>query len=135
MSAFKKTCPCTHHTSYFHPFFNFSDSPPSSGGGDQNSLPPFKKGVEGSVPNYECASFKKGVEGGGPNYESALEYQSPSKTPAPLSCQAPFKSTNCPSLPLFRKRPLSSMLVFHEPPSKSWIFQWTPEILYKAFHP
>ena len=33
-----------HHSSYFQPLFNFSDSSPSSREGDQNSLPPFKKG-------------------------------------------------------------------------------------------
>ena len=36
----RKTCPCIILPT---PFFNFSDSP-SSGGGNQNLLPPFKKG-------------------------------------------------------------------------------------------
>ena len=34
-----------------------------------------------------------------PLSQCALGYQPPSKTPPPLSCQVPLKSTNCPSPP------------------------------------
>ena len=47
-----------------------------------------------------------------------------SKTPLPLSCQAPplIKLANCPSPPLLGNPP--SILVFREPPPpKSWILQ------------
>ena len=50
-----------------------------------------------------------------------------SKTPPPLSCQAPLKSANCPSPPFLGNLPLSIGFSWTLPPPKSWIFQWTPK--------
>ena len=87
----------------------FSDSPPSSREGDQNSLPPLKMGVRDG--------------GGSPDHDCALKYQTLLKNTRPSFLSGPLKSTNCQSLSHFRQSPLRSILVFHEPPSKSWIFQ------------
>ena len=56
-----------------------------------------------------------------------------SKTPPLFLDKPPFKSANCQSPPLFRQFP-PLYWFFVNPPTKSWIFQWTPKIL-KFFHP
>ena len=60
------------------------------------------------------------------NYSVHRGINAPSKTPASLSCQAPLKSANCPSLPFLGNPP--SIPVFCKllhPVSR--IFQWTPK--------
>ena len=52
-----------------------------------------------------------------------------SKAPSSLSCQAPLKLANYPSLPLPCFKPIPLSIGFSwSPPLKSRIFQWTPEI-------
>ena len=50
-------------------------------------------------------------------------------TPAPLSCQAPLKSANCPSPPFLGNPPY--ILVFREPPIKLRFFREPPK--YQSF--
>ena len=51
-----------------------------------------------------------------------------SKTPPPLSCQAPPLNLQTVQTPPFLGNP-PFILFFREPPSENRIFQWTPEIL------
>ena len=105
------------HTST--PFLIFQILPPPLGEVIKIHFPPLKRGLRGVFQTMSVHPLKRGLKGMVQTMSAHWSIKPLSKKPAPLSCQAPFKSTNCPSLPLFRKFPLSSILVFHEPSSKS----------------
>ena len=57
-----------------------------------------------------------------------MGYQPPSKTSHSSFLKSPPLNWQTVQVPFFLGNP-HSILVFHEPPSKSWIFQWTPKYL------